>query len=94
MTRSYCKKHIQLGITKLNQLQSSIIFSMKEDECGVYIQANSRFKKGQRFGVYECMEFFEDNRTKVEAYLHCANFVQALVAGANLLNPKAYHNMV
>ena len=94
MTKAEKVRRIKDTISKLNTADNRVVFFLKEDTNTVSIDCVSEADERTHFGTYYCMEFFEDYKDPGKAYDAVLKFVEGLLAGTRLNDPKAYHNMI
>ena len=91
MTKAEAKKRINIAVRELNNMHHKLKFSFVESEYSWSLKAEN--SQGGRFGAYEPRVLFDCYRRKTDAYIAFVQQVEFILAGTNLMNPAAYHNM-
>lgn len=90
------KKDIKKKISQVNAVSKSLLLSFEEDSwsCEVKNRSLVRGHESTSFGSFQYIALFEDFTCKEDAYQACDAYLDGLLAGVKLLDPKGYHNFL
>ena len=96
MSKKDMRKLIEDKIGILNETCKSLSFSFEDGEvfCSVKNSSLAKGKESNSFGLFSYTAFIDELGSKEGAYEACIAFLDGLLGGLKLLDPKAYHNLI
>lgn len=85
---------INKNIAELNQKDCNLEFRFVDGKVGCSIQNRSTVPGYElnSFGTY--VYHADDEASRQEAYKECNAYLEGLLAGIRLMDPKSYHNFI